>query len=73
MSGRTSGKVLLAALLMSLPMAVAHGADIALHRMDGWPYAGARAVAVDADRDLVYLGSGGAVLVLDVSDPAEPQ
>ncbi len=63
----------MAAILLTLPLAVAHGADFTLERMDGWPYAGARAVAVDADRDLVFLGSGGAVLVLDVSDPAEPQ
>jgi hypothetical protein len=73
MSGRTGKKILLAALLMTVPLAVAHGADTTLERMDGWPYAGARAVALDADRDLVYLGSGGAILVLDVSDPAEPQ
>lgn len=49
------------------------GAEISLERMDGWPYAGARAVAVDADRDLLFLGSGGAILVLDVTDPATPQ
>ncbi len=73
MFGRTSRKILLAAILMTLPLAVAHGADNTLERMDGWPYAGARAVAVDAARDLVYLGSGGAVLVLDMSDPADPQ
>ena len=41
--------------------------------MGGWPYAGARAVAVDGDRDLLYLGSGGVILVLDVPDPAMPQ
>ena len=48
------------------------GNEISLERMTGWPYAGARAVAVDADRDLIYLGSGGAILVLDLTDPAAP-
>jgi len=41
--------------------------------MDGWPYAGAQAVAIDVDRDLAYLASGGAVLILDIASPASPQ
>jgi hypothetical protein len=43
MFGRTSRKVLLAAILMTLPLAMADGADFNLERMDGWPDAGARA------------------------------
>ncbi len=39
----------------------------------GMALRGASAVAVDADRDLVYSGSGGVILVLDVADPAMPQ
>jgi hypothetical protein len=45
----------------------------ALERMAGWPYAGAQAVALDTDRDLAFLSSGGAILVLDVSTPGMPQ
>ncbi len=61
------------AIALTLPFSTTAGAEASLERMLGWPYAGARAVAVDADRDLVFLGSGGAILVLDVSDPAVPQ
>ncbi len=65
--------VLWAAAVLTLTFSATAGAEIPLERMDGWPYAGARAVAVDADRDLLFLGSGGAILVLDVSDPSAPQ
>lgn len=58
--------------LMLISAAVA-AADTSLEPAAGWPYAGAQAVAVDSARDLVYLGSGGVVLVLDVSDPTAPQ
>lgn len=44
-----------------------------LERLGSWPYGQALAVASDDARDLVFLGSGGAVLVLDVSDLAQPQ
>jgi hypothetical protein len=57
--------------LALLVAAAAHGA-IELEHLDGWPYAGAQAVAIDRERDLAFLSSGGAVLILDVSDPASP-
>jgi hypothetical protein len=44
-----------------------------LTRVGNWPFGSALAVAVDTMRQLVYLGSGGAVLVLDVSDLSQPQ
>jgi hypothetical protein len=59
-------------MAMTLALAVTADADTTLERLAGWPYAGARAVAVDSERDLLYLGSGGVILVLDVSDPADP-
>jgi len=65
--------VLLVAVFSISAIAATAGAEITLERVDGWPYAGARAVAVDADRDLIYLGSGGAILALDVTDPSAPQ
>ena len=44
-----------------------------LTRVGNWPFGKAIAVAVDTMRDLVYLGSGGAVLVLDVNTLSNPQ
>ncbi|MCW8812729.1 MAG: YCF48-related protein, partial [Chlorobium sp.] len=44
-----------------------------LARLGNWPFGQAIAVAVDTARDIVYLGSGGAVLILDVSDITNPQ
>ena len=37
-----------------------------------WPFGPSYAVAVDEERELVYLGSGGGVYILDVSDPGSP-
>ena len=37
-----------------------------------WPFGSSLAVALDSSRHLAYLGSGGGVYVLDVSDPSEP-
>jgi len=42
MFGRTNEKIILAVILMTLPLAVADGADITMEQMDGWPFAGAR-------------------------------
>jgi len=39
-----------------------------LERESAWPYGSSIAVAVDSLRDLIFLGSGGAVLVLDGFD-----
>jgi hypothetical protein len=44
-----------------------------LKRIGNWPYGAAIAVAGDTLRHLVYLGSGGAVLILDVSDLSRPK
>lgn len=37
-----------------------------------WPFGDADAIALDSERGLVFLGSGGGVLVLDVGDPTNP-
>jgi hypothetical protein len=44
-----------------------------LQRISAWPYGPAKAVAVDEQRDLIFLGSGGVVLVLDGQDRTNPQ
>ncbi len=44
-----------------------------LRRIGGWSFGEALGVAYDAPRDLLYLGSGGAVLVLDIADVAHPE
>ena len=44
-----------------------------LTRLGNWPFGSAIAVAVDTTRNIVYLSSGGAVLILDVSDITNPQ
>ena len=41
-------------------------------REGAWPFGNSSAVDVDDQRPYVYLGSGGAVLVLDVSVPQDP-
>ncbi len=69
-----AGTILFWAVVVStLLHASTGGAEASLERLQGWPYAGSRAVAVDSDRDLLFLGSGGVILVLDVTDPAAPQ
>ncbi|MBD3236700.1 MAG: T9SS type A sorting domain-containing protein [Candidatus Eisenbacteria bacterium] len=63
-------------MLLSAPAGLASRAsaqDDPLRTVGCWPFGSASAVAFDATRDLVFLGSGGAVLVLDVSDLADPQ
>jgi len=44
-----------------------------IKRVGAWPYGPAEAVAVDTQRDLIFLGSGGAVLILDGQDKTNPQ
>lgn len=73
MFARTGKHVFTTAAAMMLAFAATARSEVPLERVDGWPYAGARAVSVDTGRDLVFLGSGGAILILDVSDPASPQ
>ncbi len=44
-----------------------------IHRVGSFPFGISYAVAVDDDaRDLTFLGSGGAVLIIDRSDPSAP-
>lgn len=38
-----------------------------------WPYGPAKAVAADESRKLAFLGSGGGIYILDVSDPSAPR
>jgi photosystem II stability/assembly factor-like uncharacterized protein len=42
-------------------------------RLGSWTFGGASAVAHDQARNLVFLASGGAILVLDTSDETAPQ
>jgi hypothetical protein len=44
-----------------------------LERIGAWPYGPSFSVAVDSVRDIVFLGSGGAVLILDGTDKMNPQ
>ena len=37
-----------------------------------WQYGPADAVFVDTDADMAFLGTGGAVMAIDISDPANP-
>ncbi|MFZ0544488.1 MAG: hypothetical protein WAM60_03585 [Candidatus Promineifilaceae bacterium] len=43
-----------------------------LERLGAWPYGPSEAVTVDEGRSLAFVGSGGAVLTLDVSNPNAP-
>jgi hypothetical protein len=38
-----------------------------------WPYGNAREIAIDAGRNLVFVGSGAGVLIYDISNPSDPQ
>ena len=44
-----------------------------LTRVGEWPYGPSFSVAVDSIRDIVFLGCGGAVLILDGTDKTNPQ
>ncbi len=52
--------------------ALTDGTTGPLTRVGTWPLGRARAVAVDESRNLVFQSSGGAVLILDITDPASP-
>ncbi|MEO0227929.1 MAG: T9SS type A sorting domain-containing protein [candidate division WOR-3 bacterium] len=43
-----------------------------VHFVGNWPFGYSCAVAYDSLRDLCYLGSGGGVFILDISDPSNP-
>jgi len=44
-----------------------------LQRTGEWPYGSSGSLAVDSLRDIIFLGSGGAVLILDGSNKTNPQ
>ena len=44
-----------------------------LERIGEWPYGSSFSVAVDSVRNIIFLGSGGAVLILDGTDKTNPQ
>jgi hypothetical protein len=44
-----------------------------IKRVGAWPYGPSLAVAVDEPRNLIFLGSGGVVLVLGGQDRTNPQ
>ena len=51
----------------------ASGFDSSNVRLLGaWPFGPARGVAVDETRKLAFIGSGGAILDLEVNDPTNP-
>jgi len=59
----------LAALLVGAPAVV----SAQLERFGAWAYGPSLAVEEDPARDLVYLGAGGVVRVVDVQSPVAPQ
>ena len=66
-------QITLSAVLILVHFLSVHGGNAdELQRTGAWPYGSSSAVEVDMDRPLVYLGSGGAVLALDVSDVTDP-
>jgi hypothetical protein len=44
-----------------------------LRYVGSWPFGPADPIAVDSAQNLLFLGSGGGVLVLDVTNPSQPQ
>ncbi len=44
-----------------------------IERIGEWPYGSSLSVAVDSVRNIIFLGSGGAVLILDGTDITNPQ
>ncbi|MBD3335612.1 MAG: hypothetical protein GF355_08850, partial [Candidatus Eisenbacteria bacterium] len=66
--------VALLALVIFLGPAVIRSAEAEpLEALGAWSFGGSSAVAYDAARDIVFLGSGGVVLALDVADMTDPQ
>ncbi|MBD3163476.1 MAG: hypothetical protein GF328_15340 [Candidatus Latescibacteria bacterium] len=55
-----------------VPAAGAGPVPEVLERVGSWPYGQSLAVAADPDRGLTYVGTGGAVYVVDTVDPANP-
>ncbi len=38
-----------------------------------WPFGPTAAVAADGQREIIFMGSGGGVYLLDISNPAQPR
>jgi photosystem II stability/assembly factor-like uncharacterized protein len=52
---------------------VSRSGNAYLERVSSYPYGPAITIAVDSIRNLIFTGSGGAVMILDGSDPANLQ
>jgi hypothetical protein len=60
------------ALAVSAPAPVRPSDSVALAPCGSYPFSGGTALALDHYRQLAFVGSGGGVLVVDISDPATP-
>lgn len=63
--------VSIAAITLFVTLTVAASAGT-FSRTGAWPYGPSSAVAVDAERDLIFLSAGGAMLILDGTDHTSP-
>ena len=63
------------AVVVILLLAAVAGAQDSLNCREkgSWPFGPSYAVALDPSRNLAFMGSGGVVYVLGVSNPARPQ
>jgi len=59
-------------LLLAATVTSAAAASATAEYVGAWPFGPAAAMTFDASRDLAFVASGGAVLVVDVSDPSAP-
>ena len=70
------GLLLAAAVVMAAPAAAQTPPETPLEdplvRVGAWPFGPSYAVEVDGARDLIFLGAGGVVLILDGADPTNP-
>ncbi|MCA9756419.1 MAG: hypothetical protein KDA27_11510 [Candidatus Eisenbacteria bacterium] len=63
---------LTAALLLALSLTSTVASADDANYVGAWPYGNANAMAFDASRDLAFVGEGGGVVVVDISDLASP-
>ncbi len=63
---------ILFACIFSVFATTVHAQRGHLNWAGAWQFGTSGSVYMDPQRDLVFLGSGGAVQILDVSDPADP-
>ena len=64
--------VLLSLVALVLAATVAQADSLNCRLVGSWPFGYSYAVAVDSARNLAFIGSGGGVYVLDISNPAAP-